>query len=233
MIKKIVLGLILFTQVTYGQVVDAELWTGVGLKAELNKKLAIKYETQTRFNQNASQLKTYYNEISGEYELLKSFVIGGSYRYSRRNKLTHYAGDNRLSINSEYAKKLGDTGFKFKARARYQYSFDRLRPINNLIFPDVNHVFRLKLDLKYSNKKFKRILPAIGYEYFKTFNPTTVKGPNAFRLYAAIEFDLPARHEIELKYIYERDFGSVQNINHVWAFQYNYRLSSKLFKKKK
>jgi len=233
MIKKLFIGIILFSTATFGQVVDAELWTGLGLKANINKKISLKYETQTRFNQNVSQLKTYYNELSADYELAKTFSVGLSYRYSRRNRLTHYVGDNRFLINAEYSKKLGETGLRFKARARYQHSFDRLRPINNLIFPDVSQVFRLKLDLCYRNDKFKRISPSLGYEYFKTFNPSTVTGPNSFRLYTAVDFDLPARHEISLKYIYERDFGNIQTINHIWAIQYNYSLSNKLFKKKK
>ena len=60
---KLLVIFLLFSGFGFAQVVDAELWTGLGLKADLTKKLSLKYETQGRFNQNASILKTYYNEL--------------------------------------------------------------------------------------------------------------------------------------------------------------------------
>lgn len=231
--KKIFLVLILISGVGFAQEVDAELWTGFGLKADLNKKISLKYETHGRFNQNATTLKSYYNELSIDYELIKNLEIGGSYRYTRRNRSTYYVGDNRFCLNLEYSKKITDLGFKLKARARYQYSFDRLRAINNLIFPDTENTFRLKFQLDYKNDNFKRLLPSVGYELFKSFSPAQYQGLSSYRLYAGLDFDLPARHEIALKYIYEKNLGSVQQINHICMIQYGYSLSSKLFKKKK
>lgn len=230
---KLLVIFLLFSGFGFAQVVDAELWTGLGLKADLNKKLSLKYETQGRFNQNVSVFKTYYNELSLDYELIKNLGLGVSYRYSRRNRLTHFISDNRFCLNLEYEKKITDFGFKLKTRARYQYSFDRLKAINNLIFPDTENTFRLKFELKYKNDDFKRLLPSVGYELFKSFKPTSIQGINSYRLYAKLDFDLPARHEIALKYIYEKNYGSAQEINHIYMIQYGYSLSSKLFKKKK
>ncbi len=231
--KKILVVLSILSGTAFSQQVDAELWLGAAVKADINKKLSLKYETQTRFNQNATRIKTYYNELSIDYELIKNLEIGTTYRYSRRNRDTYYLGDNRICLNLSYDKKITDLGFKFKARARYQYSFDRLTIINNLIFPDTENMFRLKLELDYKNDAFKRFLPRVGYELFKSFNPIKAQGISAYRLYAGLDLDLPARHEISLKYIYEKDFGSTQQINHIYMVQYGYSLPSKLFKKKK
>src|SRR5690606_5000059 len=113
----IIFGILLLSSACYGQVQDAELWTGLSLKSNVRDHLSLKYETQTRFNNNASTLKTYYNEFSAEYEVFKNFGVGLSYRYSRRNKITHYTGDNRFCLNVEYSQKITDLGFKLKARA--------------------------------------------------------------------------------------------------------------------
>lgn len=231
--KKIIIFISIISSTAFTQQIDAELWLGVAIKADLSKKLSLKYETQTRFNQNATRLKTYYNELSIDYELIKNLEIGTTYRYSRRNRDTYYLGDNRICFNLEYEKKITEIGFKLKTRARYQYSFDRLSVINNLIFPETENMFRLKLQLDYKNDAFKRLLPSVGYELFKSFNPTKMQGLSAYRLYAGLDLDLPDRHEISLKYIYEKDFGTIQQVNHIYMIQYGYRLSSKLFKKKK
>ena len=222
--------LIFGSSFAFGQVQDAEFWGGLGLKANLTKDLSVKYETQSRFYKNVSTLKNYYNEIAVNYEVIKRLKVGVSYRYARKNRETFFEGENRLCFNAGYGYKLGETGLRLKARARYQFAFDRLGTINEVVYPGQKHVFRLKMDLRYKNSAFKRVLPHVGYELFKDIQPSGLSGLSAYRVYGGLDFDLPARHELSLKYIYEFNNASVLNAAHIYMVQYNYELPSKLFK---
>ncbi|NOQ74510.1 MAG: DUF2490 domain-containing protein [Crocinitomix sp.] len=217
----------------FSQTQDAQLWTGLGLKADLGKKMSLKYETQTRFYKNASTLRTYYNELSASYELAKNFGLGVSYRYSRKAKEGYFVGENRFCLNADYSIKIAETGLRLKTRARYQLGFDRTAVINEVIYPNIGSTFRWKFNLRYKNDDFKRVLPFVGYELFKAIQPAGSVGLDAYRVYAGIDFDLPKRHELGIKYIYELDHGSQQSVTHNYVLQYNYSLPSKWFKKKK
>ena len=146
---------------------------------------------------------------------------------------TNNPGPRHELFNPLYGLKIAETGLRLKTRARYQLGFDRTAVINDVIYPNIGSTFRCKIDLKYKNKEFKRVSPFGGYELFKAIQPAGANGLDAYRVYGGINFDLPARHEIGIKYIYEKDFGSTQEITHNYVVQYNYSLPSKLFKKKK
>lgn len=231
--RGLLLSTLLFSILSFGQNQDAQLWTGLGLKANIGKKISLKYETQARFYKNVSTLRTYYNEFSAGYEVIKNLGLGVSYRYSRKDKEGYFAGENRFCLNADYSLKIAKTGLRFKTRARYQLAFDRTAVVNDVIYPNIGSTFRCKFDLKYKNSEFKRVMPFAGYELFKAIQPAGFNGLDGYRIYAGIDFDLPARHELGIKYIYEMDYGSSQeNITHNYVLQYNYVLPSKWFKKK-
>ncbi|MCC7453416.1 MAG: DUF2490 domain-containing protein [Crocinitomix sp.] len=215
---------------SFGQTTDAELWVGAGLSADINKKFNLSYETQGRFYKNASTLKTYYNELSGSYKLSKSFDVGLAYRFSRRNQETYFSSNNRLCLNVGFAKKLGDSGLKLKLRGRYQFGFDRIS--TETYSEDYRNLLRLKLDLKYELKDFKRVIPVVGAEIFRQLSAPVSYAPfNAYRLYVGFNFDLPARHSVSVRYLFERENNAIQNNTHNYVIMYNYELPA--FKKKK
>jgi hypothetical protein len=233
MIKRFI---ILFTALmafnSFGQINDAELWTGIGIKADIAKHWGLSYETQTRFYKNASTLRQYYNEISLEYEFLKNTEVQIDYRYSRKEDGGYFTPENRLCLNLSYSKDLGKLPLELSSRIRYQHAFDRLTVINETIYPDIKQSFRLKFDLEY--EEFKRIRPSIGYEYFKNIHPAGTGGfLDGYRAYLNVNFDLPDRHEFDVKYIFEREYRTtVQNI-HIYLVQYSYTLNDDWFKRKK
>lgn len=232
--KYLVLVFSFFSLCAFSQTEDAALWTGIGIKANLSKKLSLKYETQARFFKNISTLQNYYNELSVDYGVAKGLDLGVTYRYARKNSGFYYRGENRIAADASYRIKFSDLGLRIKARARYQFSFDRLSVINNVIYPDFNNTFRFKLDARYNNDNFKRIIPYVGCEVFKAIHPVSNQpGLDAYRLFGGVNFDLPARHELGLKYIYELEFRSTEQLSHIYVIQYNYQLPNKWFKKKK
>ena len=216
----------------HGQSNDAELWTGIALKADVAKDWSVSYETQTRFHKNISTLRQYYNEISVEYEFFKNAEIQLDYRYSRKKDEGYYTPENRFCLNLGYSKDIGKLPLELSSRIRYQHAFDRFQVINETIYPDIRQTFRWKFDLEY--EEFKRVRPSIGYEYFKTLDAQGTGGfLDGYRGFINVNFDLPDRHEFDLKYIYEREYRSTVQDFHIYMIQYSYTLDDDWFKRKK
>lgn len=214
---------------SYSQEKDALLWTGLGVKLDVTKDVQISYETQTRFNKNVSTLAQYYNELSLKYNLFKGFDLGGSYRFSQKRRSFNFVNGNRFCVDASYGKR-SDLGIKASARARYQYSFNRIGVINDIIFPDTKSLFRIKGKLAYRNDDFKIIQPFLLAEWFTALRPQSQYGTtDAYRFSFGIDLDLPAKHELKLAYINEKEFGSTQSNNHIYVIQYNYAIPGKLF----
>jgi hypothetical protein len=76
------------------------------------------------------------------------------------------------------------------------------------------------------------VIPVAGAELFKRINAPISYGPlSAYRFYAGFNFDLPARHSVSVRYLFEYENNAVQNNTHNYVIMYNYDLPS--FKKKK
>ncbi len=215
-----------------GQIIDAHLWTGAGVNASLNKKIELGYKTQTRFYQNVNSLRVYFNQLSFSYKLSKGLKVRIAYRFSRKKKqYTYFASENRFVFDASYGYKVNAIGVKFLARARFQNAFDRLKPINDVIYPNINNKFRIKLTARYKYKDFKRIQPYISYEFFKSLNSQPVEFSLAQRFSAGLFFDLPFKNELKLAYIYQKNNGNIIEIRHIYMIQYAYNLGNLLRKK--
>lgn len=230
MIKHILgLALILVIHNGHGQIQDAELWTGIGIKAKVVKKLSADLMVQTRFNQNASQLKTGFVQLATDYEVLPDLDLGVSYRWSERNRLSHFETANRVCLNLAYQYKLKDLGLRFKLRGRYQYVFDRLMAVNDYILPEDKTVYRLKLALSYKNKALKGLRPFINSEVFYNTDLELPTPLIAYRLSGGLDYKMSKRHSLRARYIYEKNQGLVPQVNHIYGLTYQYNLKGKLF----
>ncbi|MCH2235815.1 MAG: DUF2490 domain-containing protein [Crocinitomicaceae bacterium] len=214
------------------QVNDALFWAGAGAKLDITKDLRLDYEFQTRFNKNFTTLTNFYNELSLKYDVVKGLNVGLSYRYARKNREAYFVGENRLSLNVRYGYRL-DMGLKFSTRVRYQHAFDRLSTINNTIVPDVRQLFRWKGKVSYRNKDFKRVQPWATGEWFANLKPSLYGLTNAYRLGVGVDFDLPARNELMIGYMYEKEFRQTEQNNHIYVIQYTYYIPYRLVDKKK
>lgn len=226
------LGLIIsfFAQ---GQMIDAHLWTGVGVNASLNKKIELGYKTQARLYKNISSLRVYYNQLGGSYKLAKGLKVGMAYRFSRKKKKdTYFASENRFVFDLTYGYKINDIGLKLSARARYQTAFDRLKPINDIIYPNIANKFRIKFTAKYKYKDFKRVQPYVSYEFFKSLDSQPLEFSLAQRYAVGLFLDLPYKNELKLGYIYQKNNGNIIEIRHIYMIQYAYNLGNLLKKKK-
>ncbi|MGV6860308.1 MAG: DUF2490 domain-containing protein [Putridiphycobacter sp.] len=219
------LGLLSFCVFGQNQT-DALLWTGVGVDAKITKDLKVGYKTQTRFNNNGSSFKDYFNQLNVSYDIVDEFSIDLAYRFSRKKKdNAYFKSDNRFMLDVNYSNKFKDLGLKLYYRGRFQYGYDRLNVINQFIFPDHYSAFRFKVKARYKFKEFKRVQPFGSYELFKSLNSKAEYATlSAYRFRGGVIFDLPQKHEVKLYYTYEVENNSKPQINHIYAIQYTYDL---------
>lgn len=208
-----------------GQVKDASLWTSAGIKFDISDQVSFNYEMETRFYKNVSTLDSYINQIGIGYEPLKDLELSLDYRYSRKNQESYFEGVNRLAINLAYDYKIDGTGLRFKARLRYQVPFNYLGVINDVIYPDNRNVMRLKVSAKYTPPNLKKIEPYTSYEIYKALSPKNIYSPiDSYRVTFGVSFNLPKRHSAELYYLFEKEFRSTPQLNHIFGIQYGYEL---------
>jgi hypothetical protein len=219
--------------ISFSQTEDAHLWTGIGLNASLNKNIELNYKTQTRFYKNATTLRVYFNQLGFSYQVAKGFKVGMAYRFSRKLKAgTYFASENRFMFNASYGYKIKTIGTKFSARVRFQNGFDRLKPINDIIYPNITNKLRVKLTAKYKHKDFKRIQPYVSYEFFKSIDNQSFEFSITQRFSGGLFFDLPYKNELKLAYIYQKNNGNIIEIRHIYMIQYAYNLGNLLKSKK-
>lgn len=219
--------------ISFSQTEDTHLWTGIGLNASLNKKIELNYKTQTRFYKNASTLRVYFNQLGVSYKIAKGLNVGMAYRFSRKlKKDTYFASENRFAFNLSYGYKVKAIGTKFIARLKFQNGFDRLKPINDVIYPNITNKLRIKLTAKYKHKDFKRIQPYMSYEFFKSLDSQPLEFLIAQRFTGGLFLDLPHKNELKLAYIYQRNNSDIIEIRHIYMIQYTYNLGNLLKGKK-
>ena len=210
---------------------DAELWVGGSVSSKIVKNLNADIALQSRFFNNATQFKTVFLQIGLDYNLISNFDVGLTYRVARRNELDHFTTMNRLSINASFQEKFKDLGLKFKIRGRYQYSFNRLNTINDVIIPEDKSAWRLKATLTYGNDLFKKIDPFINGELFYSTDPSITNNLFAFRLGMGTSYSINKRSNLKFRYIYEHSRSKTPQFSHIYNLTYNYKLKGKLLKR--
>ncbi|MBK6640071.1 MAG: DUF2490 domain-containing protein [Bacteroidetes bacterium] len=69
------------------QVNDAGLWTSINLEKKITKEIAVDLSQEFRFNENISELGSFFTEISAQYKLHKNLSIGAGYRFINKREL--------------------------------------------------------------------------------------------------------------------------------------------------
>ncbi len=228
MIKLItIIFLCLSLKIGFSQIQDANLWTGIGVESKLLKNWSAAFEAQSRFNKNISALKTTYLEISTDYNVVKSLDIGLGYRFSRRETYPNYTLDNRLFLVLKYKIDfLEKENLTLKVRYKYQYDFDRLTAINEYIQPEMSATNRVKIELEYD---FKKIKPFIENEWFYSKYDNSW-GFQTLRISPGFSYKFNKRINFSFKYIHERNYNKILEIDHIYSVTVNYKLKGKLLK---
>lgn len=202
---------------------SGKVWTEIGVKGEITKKLDWAFELTNRFGNYGYE--TFFPQASLKYKVTKWFRPSIDYRviFDKENN-GNYSFSNRLNVNAEFKHTIDR--FSFSGRVRYQYSFDRFNSSENYDV-EFDKAFRFKPQISYdiNNSIFS---PVISIEYF--YNPTF--GPlgqrfTKYRAFAGFELEIDSPHEIAIGYIFDQQINlpdprrkHILSISYAYNFDY-------------
>lgn len=195
------------------------VWTELGAKGKIIKRLSWSGELNTRIGSNGVQ--TFFPQAGIEYKVKKWFKPSLEYRFIvDKNKYGNYKSSSRLNFNLNFEKVIQQ--FNFGLRIRYQQGL--VRTVNIDYNPDFDQAFRFKPSIEYDIDN-SIITPEISAEFF--YDP--VYGPNgpAFnkvRMAIGAKLELDGPHGISFKYQLDKKFHDYSaNLRHVLSLSYAYK----------
>jgi len=198
---------------------SGKVWTEIGVKGAITKKLDWGFELTNRFGNTG--LETFFPQATLKYKVTKWFRPSLDYRaiFSRENN-GNYSFSNRLNANAEFKHTIDR--FTFSGRIRYQYSFDRFIASDNYNV-EFDRAFRFKPQVMYDiNNSF--LSPVVSIEYF--YNPTF--GPlgqrfTKYRAFAGVELEIDSPHVISIGYILDQQINiPAPQRKHILSIAYAY-----------
>lgn len=134
------------------QINDAGLWTSISLEKKISKRISLEASEELRFNENISELGTFFTEIGPQFKVYKGLNAGISYRFIQKRRLDDsYSVRHRINTDLSYRFKIKDFTLSLRERYQVQYGENYFTGENET----ANTTLRSKLSLKYRiNKKW-------------------------------------------------------------------------------
>jgi hypothetical protein len=185
------------------QVNDAGLWLTVSAEKKLTQAFSVKLSEELRFNENVSELGTYFTEAGLTYKIRPSIGITAAFRYiNKRNLDDSYTSRYRYLIDADYKFDFRKITIGIKGRFQSQFS-DELFITADQLLP-VNYA-RGKLTLKYNLEK--RYKPFITGEVFYQLNNPEGNEIDNLRFSAGFDYELNKYSSLKLYYMYQQEIN--------------------------
>lgn len=198
--SKIFFLLLILPALTSAQVIDAGLWTSINLEKKLNGKFTVDLCQEFRFNENISELGTYFTEASVQYKINKRISLAAGYRFINKRELDdHYSRRHRalldINLKEKFSKITVAARIRFQSQLADYYSSETGKIPENYL--------RTKLTFKYDTGK--RITPSIGGETFVHLNRADGMLLDNYRLSAGLEYEINKRASVDAGYLLNKE----------------------------
>jgi len=173
----------------------------ITIKKKITKRLDACLTEELRFNENITELGTFYTDIGGEYEILKGFKAGAFYRHIFKRRLDDsYSKANRFSIDLSYGNNIKRVVLGYRIRFQQAYKDYNTSPDGHV---PINFI-RQKIHLGINTKtKFDPYLDGeIWYFLNQPWN-----GFDNLRISAGIVTRITKHHFIDTGFIYQQQFN--------------------------
>jgi hypothetical protein len=209
----------------YIEVRDFETWTSGKLKLKANKKWNFGLQAQMRLDNNSSELKGFFTELSTGYKLFKGMKIGAGIRYINKN-------DNEGAVQG------AEHYFRYNLDATYKHKIDRLALKYRFRYQNRNEMgiskeegdvhlqyFRLKASIEYNIKDWK-LDPVLSGEIFNKYEKNGYSnGFSDYRITIGTNYKTKGYGEIGLFYRLENEITSFYpKTTHILRVKYTYTL---------
>jgi hypothetical protein len=196
---------------------DAGLWTGLNIERKLTKKLSVNLNPEMRFNENITELGTWFVDGGLSYRVSKNWKVFANYRFAQKRRLDDsYSIRHRYYFDLAYRIKIKKIVVGWRLRFQEQYN-DWLTSDDGKI---PSQALRNKIQLKYNaDGKFQPFVSADVW-YSMSYK---IKQFDNFRLVGGLDYELNKYSSITLAYLWQREFN-VKNpgTDYIVSLGYNY-----------
>jgi hypothetical protein len=185
----------------FAQINDAGLWTSISLEKKISKRISLVASEELRFNENISELGTFFTEIGPQFKFYKGLNAGISYRFIQKRRLDDsYSVRHRINTDLSYRFKIKDFTLSLRERYQVQYGENYFTGESET----ANTTLRSKLSLKYRiNKKWDATV------FGEIFNPL-FEGEtyiSDFRIGAGIDYQIIKPLGVEVFYLINKELN--------------------------
>lgn len=179
---------------------DAGLWTNISMEVKVAKKLTVAVSQEFRFNENITELGTYFTDAGLGYKINKNIQVTANYRFIQKRRVDDsYSPRHRFYVDLKFQKKFNPFDLQFRTRLQDQYA-DIGRASDGGI---AEYYSRNKLSLKLDiNKPFE---PYLSVELFSPLNYPRINAFDNIRSSAGVEYALSKHNNFDLFYMIQKE----------------------------
>lgn len=222
MIQRLVVVFSFIPILSFGQT-SGQIWSEIGVKGKISKKLDWGLEVNTRFG-SKDGVETFFPQASLKYKITKWFRPSIDFRYILdQDRFGNFQPANRLLVNANFEKDINKR-LSVEFRARYQYEFARWSN-NSGYEQSISQIVRLKPEVSYSfkNSIFRPYLNSEVYYYLEPYNPHFSK----LRIGVGTDLKIDDPLSIGIGYIYDHELDNTKglpNVKHILTTSLKFKL---------
>jgi len=205
----ILIGLLFNLKFVYNQQTkvtkDILLWSGIGIKKEITKKIDLTVEKEIRLHKNITLIEEQFTETKLSYKLPFNFELGAGIRWIIENS----SNDNikrkyRYDFNLLYEYELHkfDLEYRFKIQNKNEDFFKFDVPYKNTLS------YRNRIEVKYNSKIFNS-KPYISSELFLRDDEYEKTYFNKIRFIFGAKYYINKNNSVNIYYQIERELNSI------------------------
>lgn len=220
-------GMVFAQEGEYVEVQDFETWTSIGLKFKPTKKWTFGLQEQMRLDNNSTEIKGFFTQLSGDYELFKNFEAGIGLRFIQKNdnqgKVQGYEHYFRYQFDASYKHKIERFSFKYRFRFQNRNEIGVSKAEGDI----ATNYLRLKAKAGYNIKNWK-LDPFISGEIFNQREDGINYGLTDYRITIGTSYKFKDAGKIGLYYRMEQEINtSYPMTTHILRLKYTYTFKNK------
>jgi len=198
----------------FSQTTDEELWTGAGIRYDVNKNFRLDLEQECRWKDHIGTFKFTYTEVGIRWRISKIFSLRGKYRYLFVPN-DHDAGKYYLDGNVDLSKK------RFPLSLSYRLRYERG---NEFVVSKTENWLRNQIELNWNMSKVAD--PFLGWENFRRLDGINQARANRYSF--GIDWRLSKILSLSSFYIFEDEFNVKKpQDRHIIGLRLTYRFRNK------
>lgn len=184
------------------QVNDAGLWLTIKIEKKITPDFSLLLSEEVRFDENITELGTFYTEIGADYDIRKWMRASLSYRFKNRKMISNqYGTSHAWFADLMFKKKFKPVIVQFRTRVKGEYKQTLTDEDDKVHEYYSRNKLTVKLDLD------AKLVPFIFSELYVPLNYKKGLMIDKVKYCAGTEYKFNRRHSVELYYLIQKKYN--------------------------